>query len=236
MCMEEYEGKKEFRPTRAGLKKIFRLGGKLREMQLYENWFRQNSLLRFARQIELVKKVTGKDREFTSRIDDYYKWIKDQEHFLLSRARKRSQKEVYCFYLELLKENMDRLCQKHPDNWHRQRKECKRVLYARHWQDTAGLDILSKKQAVYLDRLQHLIGFWHDNEEMIKWIGEQKETYEKKNGENSGAVTEGFRKAINILEQKPNRYRETLDYKLGICDKVLAPTVLRLNKETKHNN
>ena len=76
----------------------------------------------------------------------------------------------------------------------------------------------------------------HDNEEMIKWIGEQKEIYEKKNGEKSGAVTEGFRKAMNILEQKRNRYRETLDYKLGICDKVLAPTVLRLNKETKHNN
>jgi hypothetical protein len=236
MCMEAYEGKKAFKSTRGGLKKIFRLGGKLREMQLYENWFRQNGLLRFARQIELVRKVTGKDEAFTQRVDDYFKWIKDEEKLLLSQARKRSQKEVYCFYLDLLEGTLDKLCRKDPDNWHRQRKKCKRVLYARHWQDSPGLQILSKKQAIYLDRLQHLIGFWHDNEEMIKWIREQKSIYEKKSAVNREEVSEGFRKATQILELKSGHYRKNLDYKLSRCDQVLAPTASRLKKEKAHCN
>ncbi len=110
------------------------------------------------------------------------------------------------------------------------RKEFKRILYARHWQDEQAMRLLSKKQALFLDQLQHLIGDWHDNEDMIAWlIKEQSDT-------KSGTPLEKrraevlFAKAFLLLKTREARFYQQVLLKQKRCNVIMQPLFTRLKR------
>jgi CHAD domain-containing protein len=232
-CIEYFEGKESFSHTRKGFKKFFRKGGELRELQLYNEWFRRHHLLRFAKLIGLHSDIARLDHRFIKAIDETLSRIKHEENHITPFARKLSQEKVKDYYLELLKETYPVMCEKDPNQWHQVRKKLKRVLYARHWQEGEALRILSKRQAEYLDELQHLIGYWHDNRVMISWLSDQRANKESENkGKDSHHVLAGFSKALQVLEATQLRHQERVVSKLNHCEKILGPLKGRLSKAT----
>ena len=111
------------------------------------------------------------------------------------------------------------------------RKEFKRILYARHWQEKEGLALLSKRQAIFLDRLQHLVGYWHDNEAMIQWIKLQERMYGKLvPGDQKQLFRERLNKAYQILHQKGQYFHDRVIESLEQCIVIMRPLTRRLKK------
>src|SRR5262245_60974042 len=64
-CMEDYQGKKEFKKTRKEFRKIFKSGGSLRELLIYHAWFKRHHFLRLAKYIGLPKQILDREKDFT---------------------------------------------------------------------------------------------------------------------------------------------------------------------------
>jgi CHAD domain-containing protein len=231
-CIETYEEKKDFKNVRKGLKKIFRSGGYLRELQLYKDWFRKNALIRLGRILQLDTQIRKCDLDFANIREKAEEIIQEGRKELLDRAGILSQEQVYDFYVDLLKERLAWMLKKSPSrHWHKMRKEFKRILYARHWQEGTGLRLLSNRQAVFLDRLQHLLGYWHDNEAMIAWLKEQQAHCMKSISKSqSNAVKEKFRKALQLLQERGQRYHKNVCTGLDQCNRIMRPLAGRLEK------
>lgn len=228
-CIEYYQGKKKFKPTRKQLKEIFRSGGILRELRIYEAWFRQHHFLKLATCIHLREQIEEKEEAFTGHVDKVFSIIKETRKTIVSAAKKLKQQEVLRYYIAMLEDRRSLFTRKAGvGKWHGARKQYKKVLYARHWMDAAGLSILSKRQAVFLDQLQHLIGFWHDNDMMIEWLREQQALCKK-----DASSDQLFTRAYTLLEEKSARWKKRVDVKFDQLPDVLKPLLVRL-KKTSH--
>jgi CHAD domain-containing protein len=225
-CIEYYQGKKKFKKTRKALKEIFRSGGILRELRIYQAWFKQHHFTRLATCINLPAQIGEKEEAYAGNADKISAIIKDTRKTIIPATSKLKQQDVRHFYLVMLHDRLSLLTEKPSlEKWHNARKQYKKILYARHWQEAAGLAVLSKRQAVFLDQLQHLIGFWHDNEMMIEWLKDQQQSC----GQDKSSQ-QLFRRAVALLEEKSQRWKNRVDRKFGQLPGVLQPLLNRLEK------
>ncbi len=231
-CIEQYHGKEEFKKTRKKLRKYFRRGGLLRELHLYHLWFKRHSMLRLAKLIHLDKQIKESEEPYTNSTDKIKSFIKDSQTLLFSYAEKLSQQEVFAFYIQLLRNNLPLLTGKpEKDRWHESRKQFKRILYAREWQDEEGKQVLSERQAKFLTELQHLIGFWHDNEMMIEWLQAQQAKYEESADiEKKEKARPVFETALHLLVKAGQKFTDRVNKKLDQAVNALEPLEKRLSK------
>lgn len=221
MCLEYYFGKKEFVSTRHHLKRIFRSGGLLRELIRYRRWFVSKRLVRFSSQLELDKQIAEQEQKFLKVREKALDRVLKSKVAFEKHISKLTQEQVFAFYMLLIEERMPLLVkQTGSDRWHKLRKEFKRILYARHWQDEKGLKLLSNKQAIFLDRLQHMIGFWHDNDDMIHWLKEEVKT---------NRVTNGTR-AFSLLRERGNHWHQKVKERIQYLPVTMRPLKNRLEK------
>jgi len=239
-CIEHYYGKKEFQKARKQFKKIFSKAGTLRELQLYQTWFRKHHLLQLTKMIKLPEEIKERQDEFTGDSDKIISTIKDNKKLIMRYAAKLSQEEVYRFYIRILKERLELLQEELEEGkWHKTRKQIKQLRYARNWQDEKAKRILSSTQTRFLDQLQHLIGFWHDNEVMIEWLKEkQKESGKtisssaKKTSlvDSIQTTSQAFSRAFHFMEVLKKKSAEQVKNKSKMSGKILRPLAQRLNK------
>lgn len=221
MCLEYYFGKKEFVSTRHHLKKIFRSGGLLRELIRYRAWFVSKSLVRFATQLELDKQIKDQEQKFLKVREKALDWVLKSQTAFEKQISTLGQEQVFAYYLLMIEERMPLLLkQTGPKSWHKLRKEFKRILYARHWQDKQGLKLLSNTQAAFLDRLQHMIGFWHDNDDMILWLKEEVKTQ---------GVIDGTR-AFSLLRERGDHWHLKVRERIQQLPVTMRPLKNRLEK------
>lgn len=223
-CIENYYGKKEFRESRKQFKKIFGQAGTLRELQLYQSWFRKRHLLRLVNIIRLPQEIQTRQKEFVKDSGKIVTTIKHSQKLIIRYARKLDQEKVYRFYLQIVKERLQLLQEELVEGkWHKTRKQIKQLRYSRNWQDAKAKRLLSKGQSDFLDQLQHIIGFWHDNEMMIKWLkGKQKKA------RNSGR--DAFARAFHFMEVSRKKLKEQVKNKSRRSGKVLRPLAQRVQK------
>lgn len=239
-CIEHYYGKKEFQKARKQFKKIFSQAGKLRELQLYQSWLRKHHLLQLTKIIKLPEEIKERQEDFAKDSHKIISIIKENRKLILRYAAKLSQEEVYRFYVRILKERLELLQEELEEGkWHTTRKQIKQLRYARNWQDEKAKRILSNTQTRFLDQLQHLIGFWHDNEVMKKWLQEkQKESGVKsssafkKTSINNLNQTNGqaFSKAYEFMEALKKKTGAIVKNKSKMSGKILHPLAQRLNR------
>ena len=233
-CIEYYHGEKKFKKARKQFKVIFMTGGNLRELKKYREWFKRHSLLRVAIMIDLDKSISESEAEFEKLKSKIKHSMEEIKRLVTEYARKLSQEEVYKFYLALIEERLPLLSRQTKKNQlHSFRKELKRILYARHWQDEKGILIVSKRQAVFLDQFQHLIGSWHDNEEMGSWIREQKIKHvgRRLTAEKKAA----FETAFKSIDETVARLYQKLITKQKLCPAVMQPVRNRIAKAREEN-
>ena len=231
-CIEYYHGEKKFKKARKQLKVIFMTGGYLRELKKYREWFKRRSLLRVAKMINLDKSIAESETEFEKLKSTIKYPMEEIERLVIEYARKLSQQDVYKFYVALIEERLPLLSgQTKKNQLHSFRKELKRILYARHWQDEKGILIVSKRQAIFLDQFQHLIGSWHDNAEMGEWLREQKVkhvgrrlTLQQKTG---------FDNAFKLVDDIVGRLYQKVITKQKLCPEVMQPVSNRVAKVRK---
>ena len=230
-CIEYYSGEADFKKSRKQFRKMFRTGGKLRELRLHHAWFRNSHLSRIPRLIQLPAQIKASEQLFLRNVAKMLEEISESRQLADARAARLSQEQVYRFYIYLLPTCLPILHGKLPmDKWHSTRKQLKRILYARHWQEGKALRILSKRQAVFLDQLQHQIGYWNDNKEMISWVKDQQKKYNKRGSTTSKKEdAQAFRRALELLNEKGIRYSERVHLKLQRGKTVLAAFSRRLN-------
>lgn len=209
-CLEHYNGLDRYKETRKQLKKIFELGGHLRTLKNYDEWLRRHNLVRLSRQIELPDRIEKREKAFSHAREKNDKIIRDIRKHLLKDAQAISQKQVDHFYLLLLKARIHILMENSPSQkWHAERKEMKRIIYARHWQGPSTVRLLSEAQSAFLNRIQHQIGDWHDHEEMLDWIKKQKKEY---SNSRDNILNKYFAKAIHIMESmQVRRLKRVMD-------------------------
>jgi CHAD domain-containing protein len=225
-CIEYYQGKKKFKKTRKQLKGIFRSGGILRELRIYHAWFKQHHFLRLATCINLSSQIKEKEQAFTGNASEIVAIIKDARITIVSAAKKLKQQDVHQFYLAMLHDRLSLLTEKPAiEKWHGARKQYKKILYARHWEEAAGLAVLSKRQAVFVDQLQHLIGYWHDNDMMIEWLKEQQPACKQ-----NASSQQLFKPAYDLLKEKSRRWKKRVDNKFDQLPGRLQPMLARLKK------
>ena len=243
-CIENYYGKKGFQKTRKQLKKIFSRAGILRELQLYQAWFSKRHLLQLTKIIGLPEEIKERQEEFTGDSARIISAIQQNRRLVMRYARKLDQDKVYRFYIQVLKERLDLLQEELQEGkWHKTRKQIKQLRYARNWQDEKAKRILSKTQTGFLDQLQHLIGDWHDNEVMIKWLKEKQKTIKgrgltgSKKSKNASPgedrASAAFARAFHLMELTRKRSRELIKNKSKRSAKVLRPLAQRLSKVDK---
>lgn len=227
LCIEKYYGKKDFKQARKEFKKMFREGGYLRELQIYQDWFKRHHLLRLSKSIDLEKRIHQIDNNFMSSKDKTASVIRKNKKMILNYSKKISQEEVLQFYVQLLQDRIGLLntVSSPKKEWHGMRKEFKRILYARHWQENRGLRLVSKRQAVFLDQYQHLIGYWHDNEDMIRWVQEQQAEYGKGEADDMQSL---YKKAYTLLKAKSAYFEKKVKEKQTLCIPVMATLFKRL--------
>src|SRR5687767_1318896 len=239
-CIEHYYGKKEFHKARKQFKKIFSQAGILRELQLYQSWLRKHHLLQLTKIIKIPEEIKERQEDFSGDSDKIISIIKENRKLILRYAAKLSQEEVYRFYIKILKERLELLQEELEEGkWHKTRKQIKQLRYARNWQDEKAKRILSNTQTRFLDQLQHLIGFWHDNEVMKKWLQEkQKESdkeissFAKKTSLASSNQIAGqaFSRAYDFMEVIKKKTRVLVKNKSKMSRKILRPLAQRLNR------
>jgi CHAD domain-containing protein len=225
-CIEYYEGKKKFKKTRKALKEIFRSGGILRELRIYQAWFKQHHFLQLATCIKLSAQTGEKEEAFTGSASKILDIIKNTRNTIVPATKKLKQEDIQHFYLAMLYDRLSLLTDKPTvDKWHGARKQYKKILYARHWQEAAGLSVVSKRQAVFIDQLQHLIGFWHDNDMMNEWLEDQQKSCSR-----DTSSQQLFRRAFTVLEEKSRRWKSRVERKFDQLPSVLQPILNRLKK------
>ena len=239
-CIEHYYGKKEFHNARKQFKKIFSQAGILRELQLYQTWFRKHHLLQLTKIVKLPEEIKERQEDFAGDSDKIISIIKENRKLILRYAAKLSQEEVYRFYIKILKERLELLQEELEEGkWHKTRKQIKQLRYARNWQDEKAKRILSNTQTRFLDQLQHQIGFWHDTEVMKKWLQEkQKESgkeissFAKKTSLASSKqiANHAFSKAYDFMEVVKKKTRALVKNKSKMSGKILRPLAQRLNR------
>lgn len=239
-CIEHNYGKKEFHKARKQFKKIFTQAGKLRELQLYQSWFRKHHLLQLTKIIKLPEEIKERQEDFAGDSDKIISIIKENRKLILRYAARLSQEEVYRFYIKIMKERLELLQEELEEGkWHKTRKQIKQLRYARNWQDEKAKRILSNTQTRFLDQLQHLIGFWHDNEVMKKWLQEkQKESgkeissFAKKTSLASSKqiANQVFLKAYQFMEVIKKKTGALVKNKSKMSGKILRPLAQRLNR------
>lgn len=239
-CIEHYYGKKEFHKARKQFKKIFSQAGTLRELQLYQSWFRKRHLIQVAKTIKLPEEIKKRQQQFAQDSDKIIYIIKENRKLILRYAAKINQEKVYRFYIKILKERLELLQEELEEGkWHKTRKQIKQLRYARNWQDEKAKRILSNTQTRFLDQLQHLIGFWHDNEVMKDWLKEkQKEagikTYLSFNkttlANPNQTVGQAFSRAFHFMEVLKKKTGALVKNKSKMSGKILRPLAQRLNR------
>ena len=224
-CLEFYNGVKPYKSMRNDLKKLFRSGGTLREMYLYKAWMERNGLRTLINDYDLDKKIEEWEKKYLHKKDESKRLLEKMKQEVLSDALKITQDQVFGFYVDLVRNRLIYMTGVVKEvKWHKTRKEFKRILYARHWQDEEGLKLISQRQATFLDQFQHLIGYWHDNEDMINWLTEEQgETKASSN-------TLAFKKALTLLKERERRYRDRVKSKNRQCPAVMNPLRIRLKK------
>jgi CHAD domain-containing protein len=221
MCLEHYSAKKDFVSTRHHLKKIFRSGGLLRELIRYRDWFVSKNMIRVAAQLELDKQIGEQEQKFLKVREKALDWVLNSQAVFEKHISTLEQEQVFAYYVLMIEERMSLLLkQTGPKGWHKLRKEFKRILYARHWQDEKGLKLLSNKQAAFLDRLQHMIGFWHDNDDMIQWLKEETKIH---------GLTDGTR-AFRFLKERGNHWHQKVKDRILQLPVTMRPLRNRLEK------
>ncbi len=192
----EYDRGKKLKETRDQLRKYFRHGGKPRQLGLYIRWMQKHHFVLLIKGTGLDVEYTNKKEEFikeAKRIGDELKKLKKQ---ILHYAADIDDEKIKLFYTELIRTNLPLPFGNPPKkDWHAKRKNLKRIIYARKWQEGSALRLVSQRQADWMDRLQHAFGDWHDNEEMINWFRDRA----KKLGD--GHPKERLQKAIQKMEQ-----------------------------------
>ena len=239
-CIEHYYGKKEFHKARKQFKKIFSQAGTLRELQLYQTWFRKHHLLQLTKIIKLPEEIKEMQEDFARDSKKIVSIIKENRKLILHYGAKLSQEEVYRFYIKILKERLELLQEELEEGkWHKTRKQIKQLRYARNWQDEKAKRILSNTQTRFLDQLQHLIGFWHDTEVMKKWLQEkQKEPGNKISSTSkqtslanlNRTTSEAFSKAYHFMDVLKKRTGAQVKNKSKMSGKILRPLAQRLNR------
>lgn len=231
-CIEHYYGEKKFKKSRKQFKEIFMKGGYLRELRKYEDWCRKHSLIRVATWIRLDDAIKKQEEEFEKIRDKITKWADEIKKLMVDHARKLSQEDVYQFYLLLVEERMSLFFKEtKKNNFHAFRKEIKRILYARHWQDERGLQIVSKRQAVFLDQYQHLIGNWHDHEEMGERLRKQKAIHV--GNRTTANQKAAFEKAFQLIDNTIHQLYEKVLAKQRSCAEIMRPVVKRIENARK---
>lgn len=215
-----------FSGSREHLRKAFRKGGRLREYKLYEDWFRRNHFPALRTLTGIKEEITELNKAFLSDTGKMIKEMKDVRKQVLPPARHLGTDQVYAYYVTLIKNELPLpLGFPAPPEWHLLRKKIKRVLYARHWQEGKGLSLISGNQARFLDRLQRLIGNWHDAEEMIGWL--KKSALKKQWTETDKAQLE---LPLECLYGRSAYYATQVNEKLVTANAVFRPLVRRLAK------
>ena len=239
-CIEDYYRKKEFHKARKQFKKIFSQAGTLRELQIYQTWFRKHHLLQLTKIIRLPEEIKERQEDFARDSDKIISIIKENRKLILLYAAKLSQEEVYRFYIRILKERLELLREELEEGkWHKTRKQIKQLRYARNWQDEKAKRILSITQTRFLDQLQHLIGFWHDNEVMKKWLKEKQEESGKmisssvkktSLAKSNHTAGQAFSRAYDFMEALKKKTRVLVKNKSKMSGKILRPLAQRLER------
>jgi len=226
-CLEYFNGKKDYRDMRSQFKTIFKSGGCLRELKLYNEWFNHNKLTSVATGIELGNLIMKSEIGFSKMKSKVQQVMKAAEKRLLKDARHISQEKLFIFYTNLVQEHLNLFFNKvEKSDWHKQRKKIKRILYARHWQEGRGLAIISRRQAIFLDRFQHEIGDWHDTVAMGCWIAEQMQIHNDKNLDLRQKMQ--WRKGLKIIESDSKRLSGKVAATQKSCSRVMKPICPRL--------
>lgn len=224
-CIEYYKGDK-IHHIRHTLREYFQQGGDLRALKIYQDWFRKNNLKRLEKITGIDSQISKMDEDFIQGMDRMVPGIEKIQKEITRHSDRIDQERVYHYYTWLIRTGLPLpLGKPAREKWHRLRKKIKRILYARHWQDKQGLKLVSKGQAVFLDDLQHLFGFWHDNEEMIGWLEKEMK---KKSSDASSKLA--FKRALTLLRASSEKFAARVTAKLKRGDLVLRTLEKRLAK------
>lgn len=226
-CIEYYYGEKKFKKARKQLKVIFMTGGYLRELKKYREWLKLHSLLRVAKMIDLDTSIHKSEVEFREIKDKINSSMQEIKKHITDYARKLTQEKIYLFYLALIEERLHLLySQTKKNSLHAFRKELKRIIYARHWQDEKGMLIVSERQAAFLNQYQHLIGSWHDHKEMGEWLRTQKLKHVGR--QITPEQKAGFERAFEIIDDTVDRLYQKVIAKQKSCSVVMQPLRKRM--------
>lgn len=206
-CLSIYHGDAVMNQAGKPLKKVFRLSGAVRELQLAREWLRKHHFKRLIRRLKVDDRIKQANHRFLRHKPDDK--IEKGKETTLGFSEMMTRQQVFHYYLTLIQGAVPYVMHPSPDPyWHEARKKLKEVLYARHWQEGGGLRVISKSQAAFLDKWQRAIGEWHDKEDMAAWLTQEEGNQD---GHAKASAMEEISRAKIVLQvQKDKWYRKTM--------------------------
>ena len=144
---------------RKKLRKLFSEAGMIRVFQLNLSWLKKNKFHLLIEKGFHEDELRNQIHQFQSKISQAEKDLQKDFDEWKELIEKTDIKIISNFCLSLLNELKTLLC--NSDNnevWHELRKEVKRFLHVQNWNEPFS----SKDFLVSLDKLQELLGNWHD--------------------------------------------------------------------------
>lgn len=167
--MEELRGDKKIAKWHRQVRSIFRNAGIIRELQLEKNWLNIHRKFNLIRQLRYEDKIIKANKNLQKAIPGMLKKLGkvrvNTEHILSELTQQQASLYVKRKWRESL------VMVLHLDNeshWHETRKNIKQFLYAKQWiPDDVYVSGKIKKIFNQLNRLQEIIGKWHDLEVLL---------------------------------------------------------------------
>jgi CHAD domain-containing protein len=188
------------------LRYIFHDAGKIREYQLLQQWLQKNELANIEEVYFHKGNLQFMIEEFRKNADKYKTDIKEvivQVENYIEKTNEILQEQ----YVVSLKAKLEKTCNKSlpSEEWHELRKVIKQWMYAINW---IGMEDgeESDNNFSYYNKLQEVIGQWHDLE-MIKEAFVAKQIYLSKNIE----VQKDFSKGWEILNASFEKKRKIVE-------------------------